>query len=381
MKATATGLMCFLVFTLMTSGCGTANTTSHCMLRCANKFDKKLAEKVANKAAEYVLSKPVAEHYASACAYFGVSRLAEATNNSALLEKVKANYAAFPATAEKIEELLDKSIFANKSEYPKADGKIRGGHVDWNVFGILPFELYLQTKDEKYLELATALADDEWAVPRGDGLTAYSRFWTDDMFMVGALQIQAYRALKKEVYLDRGALELLAYAKALQRQYGLFQHTMDIPVFWGRANGWAAVAMALTLENMPQEHNKRQELMTVYKKMMDALQKYQGINGLWHQVIIDPASYEETSCTAMFTYAIATGVKNRWLDESFRETAVKGWNGLLTKVKNGQLSDICVGTGEGRNYDYYLNRPREAGNSHGEAALLWAATAMLQLHQ
>jgi rhamnogalacturonyl hydrolase YesR len=115
--------------------------------------------------------------------------------------------------------------------------------------------------------------------------------------------------------------------------------------------------------------------------MMTALQKYQGANGLWHQVITDHASFEETSCTAMFTYAIATGVKNGWLDESFRATALKGWDGLLGKVKNGQLSDICVGTGEGKNYDYYLDRPRETGNWHGEAALLWATTAMLKLEQ
>lgn len=324
----------------------------------AAKFDRKFAEKVANETAEYVLSKPVDEYYETACAYFGVLRLAELQNNQKLIDNVKANYTAFMKSS---------------------PDKIKPGHVDWNVFGILPFELYLQTKDEQYLELATKLVEDEWAQPRPDGLTAYTRFWTDDMFMVGALQVQAYRALKKEIFLDRGVAQLLAYAKVLQRQYGLFQHTMNIPVFWGRANGWAAVALTLTLENMPQEHKKRQELMAVYKKMMTALQKYQGASGLWHQVIIDPQSFEETSCTAMFTYAIATGVKNGWLDRSFRQTAVKGWNGLLQKVKDGQLSDICVGTDEGKNYDYYLDRPRETGDSHGQAALLWAATAMLKL--
>lgn len=164
----------------------------------AAKFDRNLVEKTANKAAQYVLSKPLAERYASACAYFGVLRLAEATNNPILLEKVKANYSAFPATAEKMEELLDKSAFADKSRYPNTNGKIRGGHVDWNVFGILPFELYLQTKDQQYLKFAAALADDEWAHPRGDGLTSYTRFWTDDMFMVGALQVQAYRCSNRK---------------------------------------------------------------------------------------------------------------------------------------------------------------------------------------
>ncbi len=347
MKVVTIGLICSLVFMLTAGRCG-----------AADKFDRELAEKIAGQAAQCVLSKTVDEHYATACAYFGVLRLAELQNDQKLIDNVKANYAAF---------------------MKNSPDKVKPGHVDWNVFGILPFELYLQTKDEKYLKLATELADDEWARPRSDGLTAYTRMWTDDMFMVGALQVQACRALKKDVYLDRAVTQLLAYAKELQRKYGLFQHTANIPVFWGRANGWAAVALTLTLESMPQEHTKRRELMAVYKKMMSALQKYQGANGLWHQVIIDPASFEETSCTAMFTYAIATGVKNGWLDDSFRKTAIRGFNGLLTKVKNGQLSDICVGTGEGKNYDYYLDRPRETGNSHGQAALLWAATAMLKL--
>jgi unsaturated rhamnogalacturonyl hydrolase len=368
MKAVMTGLICFLIFMLTAGGCAAADATSRSTLRSTSKFDKELAGKIANEAAEYVLSKPLDEHYASACAYFGVLKLAAATdstgspqaNNPKLLENVKVNYAVF------IKSSADK---------------VRPGHVDWNVFGILPFELYLQTKDEQCLKLAESLAEDEWAQRREDGLTAYTRFWTDDMFMVGALQMQAYKALKKDVFLDRGLAQLLAYAKALQQQNGLFQHTANIPVFWGRANGWAAAALTLTSENMPKEHKKHQELMAVYKKMMTALQKYQDASGLWHQVLIDPQSFEETSCTAMFTYAIATGVKNGWLDESFRETAVKGWNGLLQKVKNGQLSDICVGTGEGRNYDYYLDRPRETGNSHGQAALLWAASAMLQLYQ
>jgi unsaturated rhamnogalacturonyl hydrolase len=332
------------------------------------KFDKKLTEKVANEVAGDVLSMPVKAEYPTVCAYYGVLKFASAvgstsspeTNGQKLIDNVKANYAAF------IESSADK---------------VRKGHVDLNVFGILPFELYLQTQDEQYLKLAVNLAEDEWAEPNKGGLTAYTRFWADDMFMVGALQIQAYKALKNPVFLDRGLMQLLAYAKALQQRNGLFQHTANVPVFWGRGNGWAAAAIAMTLEGMPKEHERREELMAVYKKMMVALQKYQDASGLWHQVIIDPQSFEETSCSAMFTYAIATGIKNGWLDESFRTTALKGFNALLLKTQNGRLSDVCVGTGEGKSYDHYLNRPKKTGDLHGQAPLLWAAAAMLQLYQ
>ncbi|MGB8226306.1 MAG: glycoside hydrolase family 88 protein [Sedimentisphaerales bacterium] len=344
------------------------------------KFNKKLTIKIANEAAEYVLSQPVNARYPTACSYYGVLKLAQTLNDQKLIDAVKANYAAYPATAEEIMSPEDKSVWADKRQSPKTD-KIRSGHVDWNVFGILPFELYLQTKDEQYLKLATQLAEDEWAEPNTDGLTAYSRFWVDDMFMVGALQVQAYKALKNPVFLDRASLQLLAYAKVLQQQNGLFQHTASVPVFWGRGNGWAAAVMALTLENMPKEHKNYEELMAVYKKMMAALQKYQDESGLWHQVLIDPASYEETSCTSMFTYAIATGIKNGWLDNSYRATAIKGLNALLKKVQKGELADICIGTSEGKKYDYYLNRPTKAGDLHGQGAFLWAASAMLQLYQ
>ena len=308
------------------------------------------------------------------------TEFAQVIGNKDFINEVKRNYAAFPATSEEIFYSDDKAAGADKRKSPKTSD-IRAGHVDWNVFGILPFELYLQSGDAKYLKVAMQLAEDEWAEPNEWGLTAYSRFWVDDMFMVGALQVQAYKATGKEIFLDRAVVQLLAYAKMLQQDNGLFQHTAEVPVFWARGNGWAAAVMAMTLESMPKKYPKRQELMNVYKKMMTALKKYQTPNGLWHQIIIDPESYEETSSTGMFTYAIATGIKNKWLNSSYHSVAMKGWNGLAKKVKNGRLTDICVGTGAEKNYNYYLNRPTKTGDLHGQAAFLWAASAMLRTYK
>lgn len=341
------------------------------------KSDKQII-KTANEVAENVLTIPVDARYPTVCSYYGVLKFAEASGNKKLKDAVIANYAESAITSEEIVYTDDKSVGAEKRKLPKTN-KIRAGHVDWNVFGVLPFELYLQTKDEQYLKVAVELAEDEWARPREDGMTAYTRLWVDDMFMVGALQVQAYKATGKDIYLDRCLTQLLGYAKELQQENGLFQHTAESPVFWGRGNGWAAAVMAMTLENMPKEHPRRQELMEVYIKMMAALKQYQAKSGLWHQIVIDPQSYEETSCTGMFTFAIATGIKNGWLDKSYRGTAKKGWDGLVKKVKDGQVADVCVGTGLGKKYDHYLNRPRKTGDLHGQAPFLWAATAMLEI--
>ena len=65
-----------------------------------------------------------------------------------------------------------------------------------------------------------------------------------DMWMVGALQIQAYRATGEMVYADRAVDQLLAYCDVLQQENGLFLHSEDAPHFWGRGNGWAAASMA-----------------------------------------------------------------------------------------------------------------------------------------
>ena len=121
--------------------------------------------------------------------------------------------------------------------------------------------------------------------------------------------------------------------------------------------------------------------MNIYRKLMQSLLKYQDDNGLWHQVLIDKDSFIETSCSAMFTFSFATGVKNGWLDKSYETSAIKGWHGLVSKIENGLLTDVCCGTDESSSYDYYLNRPRITGDFHGQAPLLWAATALLQLNE
>jgi unsaturated rhamnogalacturonyl hydrolase len=338
--------------------------------------DKQIV-KIANKAAEYVLTNPVNAGYPAVCAYYGVLKFSQASSNPKLLDVVKTAYAASPITSMEILHSEDKSVSADKRKSRKTE-QIRAGHVDWNVFGILPFELYLQTKDQQYLQIAIDLADDEWVNPRPDGMSAYTRLWVDDMFMVGALQLQAYKATGKEIYLNRCLTQLLGYAKILQQQNGLFQHTDQVPIFWGRGNGWAAAVMAMTLEVVPKENPKRQELMDVYLKMMAALKKYQAKSGLWHQIILDSTSYDETSCTGMFTFAIATGIKNGWLDKSYQIVAEKGWDALTKKIRSGRLTDICVGTGAKPEYNHYMNRPRSTGDLHGQAAFLWAASAMLE---
>lgn len=253
-------------------------------------------------------------------------------------------------------------------------------HVDFSMFGSLPLEIYIETKDPKYLEMGKKFADVEWENPQPDGLTAETRYWIDDMYMITILQVQAYRATGDRQYLDRAAREMIAYIEKLQQPDGLFHHAPDAPFLWGRGNGWMAAGMSEILRSMPKNYPLRPRILAAYRKQMKALVSYQGQDGMWRQLIDHPESFEETSGSGMFAFALITGVKNGWLDaDTYGPAARNAWIGLAGFVdQNGDMTSVCVGTGKNNSLEYYLERPRHTGDDHGQAPVLWAASALLR---
>ncbi len=253
-------------------------------------------------------------------------------------------------------------------------------HVDKTVFGAVPLEIYIQTKQQKYLDMGKDMADKQWENPTPEGLTPQTRLWIDDMYMIIIVQLQAYRATGDAKYLDRAALEMSVYLDQLQQPNGLFYHAPDVPFFWGRGDGWVAAGMAEVLRSLPQNHPQRARIMEGYLKMMKALLQYQGKDGVWHQLLDHPESYPETSCTGMFTFAMITGVKNGWLDKkTYGRAARKGWLGLVSYIEpNGDIRNVCQGTGKKNDLQYYLDRQRFTGDLHGQAPILWCASAFLR---
>jgi len=105
------------------------------------------------------------------------------------------------------------------------------------------------------------------------------------MYMLTILQLEAYRATGDKKYLDRDAVEMVAYLDKLQQPNGLFYHAPDVPFYWGRGDGWVAVGMAEMLRDLPQDHPQRKRILESYRLMMSALLKYQGKDGMWRQLI------------------------------------------------------------------------------------------------
>ncbi|MDR2472459.1 MAG: glycoside hydrolase family 88 protein [Tannerella sp.] len=323
-----------------------------------------LTKQIAPKNGKYVA-------YPEVCTWLGSLWYADATGNDEMYNSLVSRFE--PLFMEK-KTLLPDPV-----------------HVDLTVFGSIPSEIYRRTHIAKYRDMGVGYAESQWRLPKdtsklskktkdfaAKGYSWQTRLWIDDMFMITAVQTQTYMATGDLKYINRSAKEMSLYLKELQRPNGLFYHTPETPFYWARGNGWMAVGMAEILRMLPDDNDNKAVIMQGYRKMMQSLLDYQADDGMWRQLIDDPTSWKETSGTAMFLYAMITGVRNGWLDAQKYGAAVrKAWLTLVTYInENDDVTEICVGTGAKNDRQYYLDRKREAGNYHGQAPVIWCAYAL-----
>ena len=307
-------------------------------------------------------------HYSEVCAWYGALTFATLTHDDALRQElIKRFEPLMPGGAE-------------------ADRIPQRHHVDDAIFGVVPLEISIETKDQdpsaaaKYLAFGKSFADDQWDKPQADGLSDETRYWVDDMYMLTMLQLEAYRATGDVTYRDRAAKEMVAYLDKLQQPNGLFFHAPDVKYYWGRGNGWFAAGMAEMLRSLPENHPDRGRIMQGYQKMMAGLLKYQGKDGMWRELIDREDAWPETSSSAMFSFAMISGVKHGWLDAAtYGPAARKSWIAVVGYVdQNYDVTQVCEGTGKKDDLQYYYDRKRRTGDFHGQAPVMWAASALLR---
>jgi unsaturated rhamnogalacturonyl hydrolase len=260
--------------------------------------------------------------------------------------------------------------------------------VDSRAFGDLPLEIYQQNMDARCKTLGLARADMQWQNPN-NGITKDARYWADDMYMITVLQVEAYRVTKDPMYLTRAATTMLSYQAMLQQTDGLFWHTMTSKAYWGRANGWVAAGAAELLVDLP-AGTQRDMVMAGFKKQLDGLLPLQVSggtdDGMWRQVLNVSTANPESSCTAMFTFALTTALKNGWISgSSYSMAARRGWLAVANKTNaQGQLDRVCPGTGAApagtlqSQQQFYTSITLGSNDTHGQAPLLWLSHALLR---
>lgn len=347
--------------------------TSNCSLNSRDKNFKtselNLAriKRVAIKSARWSLDHNLdGMSYQNMCAAYGILKIADVTGNDSLRKAVESVFR--PELLEGVSPHRD-----NATGYPPHQ---------W--FGFVPLELYRQTENPQYLERGIELADEQFKDPDENGMPSYtSRMYVDDIYGATTMQSLAYSCTGNEKYLERAVQQVLFYSKKFMQEEGLFYHNVEeAPHFWGRGNGWCAAAYAELFSVMPPDYPKRDLVLSYYHKMMEALLKYQGPDGMWYQLIDDLNTWPESSCTGMFLFSMTEGIRNGILpSEKYTDPVEKGWQGLSEYIDaEGRINEVCAGTSYG-DREWYLNRPRLTGDPHGQAPLLWVISSLLNALQ
>jgi unsaturated rhamnogalacturonyl hydrolase len=211
--------------------------------------------------------------------------------------------------------------------------------------------------------------------------------WADDLYMSVSLLARMGKLTGDTKYFDDAVKQVLQFHKYLwDNNKQIYYHCYYTDTqhngvaYWGRCNGWMMMAQADLLSVLPQNYPKRALLLNMFQQQAIGIARYQSQSGLWHQLLDKTDSYEETSCSAMFTFSIARGVNRGWLEPDFAQVANFGWKGILSKItEEGDVTAICPGTGIAPSLPVYYSRPQEKNTPMGEGPVLRAGAEILQL--
>jgi rhamnogalacturonyl hydrolase YesR len=211
--------------------------------------------------------------------------------------------------------------------------------------------------------------------------------WVDDLYMSVSFLARMGEMTGEAKYFDDAAQQVVNFHKYLfDKRKGLMYHCWYSDVnrpgiaFWGRGNGWALLAQVDLLDRLPKGHVQRDTLLALLQQHILGVAQYQGGDGLWHQLLDKSDSYLETSCSAMFTYAVARAVNKGYIEPRYVSIARRGWDGVMSRIRpDGQVEGVCAGTGVGDDLVFYYHRPTPLNDAHGIGAVLLAGAEVISL--
>ncbi|MCI6491620.1 MAG: glycoside hydrolase family 88 protein [Prevotella sp.] len=232
-----------------------------------------------------------------------------------------------------------------------------------------------------------------------DGILARHRphhntVWLDDMYM-GVPCMAWYGIMNNDITAIHDAVKQIKLFKERMwvPEKKLFRHgwvesmTPHPAYHWGRANGWAILTMcevldALTIKGKSEETAAdRAFVLDLLRQHIEGLSALQDKTGFWHQLLDRPDTYNETSCTAIYTYCMAHAINEGWIDaQTYGAQVLLAWQACQTKVNaKGQVEGTCVGTGMGFEPAFYAYRPVHAMAAHGYGPMIWAGAEVIRM--
>jgi unsaturated rhamnogalacturonyl hydrolase len=185
--------------------------------------------------------------------------------------------------------------------------------------------------------------------PRTDGgvlhhITDAPQVWIDSMYMAPPFLAVAGEPREAVRQID-GMRELLWDSESR-----LFSHIWDDgqkqfarKAFWGVGNGWAAAGMTRVIHALPGDMiQERDRLIEYVREVIDGCLTYQRDDGLFHDVVDDPATFVETNLAQMLAYTIYRGLQRGWLTARYRAAADRMRRAAHAKVDEyGFVRGVC----------------------------------------
>lgn len=299
---------------------------------------------------------------------------------------------------------------------------IRTGH-----FVARMYDLYPEKKNLKAIQTLMKQMKDQPRTNEGvywhKAIYAY-QVWLDGIFMglpFHALTANMLLSDKKAKAIYDDAVDQVSktYERTLDPKTGLNRHAWDETreMFWadkqsglsqhcwGRAQGWYTMALIELLDALPEDYERRGEVIELLRKDLDAVIKWQDKKtGVWYQVMDSPereGNYLESTCSAMFAYSMLKAYRKGYLGAKYRDAGIKAYRGIINnfiKVNADStisLTNCCAvaGLGPGTSptiakyvkkpnlrrdgsYQYYLSEPIRDNDAKGVGPFIWASLEM-----
>jgi rhamnogalacturonyl hydrolase YesR len=156
------------------------------------------------------------------------------------------------------------------------------------------------------------------------------------------------------------------------------------------------MAMAECLDAMPENYERRGEVINLLKKAKDAVIKNQDKNtGVWYDVmdVKSDKNYLESTASSMFAYVLLKGYNKGYLGEKYKNAGIKAYNGIINQFiqvnadKTISLTKCCsvsgLGPGPGPyvkkpnykrdgSFEYYISEPIRDNDAKGVGPFIWA---------
>ncbi len=207
--------------------------------------------------------------------------------------------------------------------------------------------------------------------------------WADDLFMSIPFLSRMGKLTDNPKLYSEALRQAINFDKYLvDTETGIYKHGYNheraYPISWGRANGWMLWALSEALNIIPDNQPEYEHVKEIFIQRLKNILKFQDNDGMFHQIINDKNSYQETSSTAMIAIALARALKKEWMPVQNRTSLLSAWNAIRNKIDNNwDVNGICSSTDLKTNADYYRNRPTNTNDPRGMGAVLTLCCEMI----